>query len=77
MPDAPRAQLIHIETDRRLGHEWDEWDGRPLPNGGDFSAAPALFFGYALLTLLANLFADLAYGLVDPRIRFSARRRRR
>jgi peptide/nickel transport system permease protein len=29
------------------------------------------------LTLLANLFADLAYGIVDPRIRFSARRRRR
>jgi len=31
----------------------------------------------ATLTLLANLFADLAYGVVDPRIRFSARRRRR
>ncbi len=31
----------------------------------------------ATLTLLANFFADLAYGLVDPRIRFSARRRRR
>lgn len=31
----------------------------------------------ATLTLLANLFADLTYGLVDPRIRFSGRRRRR
>lgn len=31
----------------------------------------------ATLTLLANLFADLAYGLVDPRIRFARRRRRR
>src|SRR5712692_121997 len=31
----------------------------------------------ATLTLLANLVADLAYGIVDPRIRFSARRRRR
>src|SRR3970282_509420 len=31
----------------------------------------------ATLTLLANLFADLAYGLVDPRIRFAGRRRRR
>lgn len=49
-----RPQLIHIETDRRLGHEWDEWDGKPLPNQGDYSAAPALFFGTALLTLIAG-----------------------
>lgn len=47
----PRAQLIHIETDRRLGHEWDEWNGLPLPGGGDFSAPPRIFFGYAALTL--------------------------
>src|SRR5213593_1911256 len=31
----------------------------------------------ATLTLLANLFADLAYGMVDPRIRFAGRRGRR
>src|SRR5256712_3590760 len=49
--DAPRAQLIHIETDRRLGHEWDEWDGRPLPGNGDFSAPPGLFFRFAALTI--------------------------
>src|SRR5256886_11082035 len=49
---APRAQLIHIETDRRLGHEWDEWDGGPLPNRGDFSAPPGLFFRFAALTLV-------------------------
>ena len=49
--DTPRAHLIHIETDRRLGHEWDEWDGRPLPGNGDFSAPPGLFFRYAGLTL--------------------------
>jgi peptide/nickel transport system permease protein len=30
----------------------------------------------AFLTLIANLFADLAYGLVDPRIRFGRRRGR-
>jgi peptide/nickel transport system permease protein len=30
----------------------------------------------ATLTLVANLIADVAYGLVDPRIRFSGRRRR-
>src|SRR6266704_2594840 len=49
--DAPRAQLIHIETDRRLGHEWDEWDGRPLPGNGDFSAPPGLFFRFAAVTI--------------------------
>lgn len=38
--ESPRQSglLIKIETDRRLGHEWDEWDGRPLDNGGDFRA---------------------------------------
>src|SRR2546426_11438129 len=48
-----RAQLIHIEVDRRLGHEGDEWNGRPLPGGGDFSAAPGLFFRFAALTVVA------------------------
>jgi hypothetical protein len=69
MADAHRAQLIHIETDRRLGHEWDEWDGRPLPHGGDFSAPPALFFGYALLTICAAVAAlgVLVY-LLAPRL---------
>ncbi len=60
--DAPRAQLIHIETDRRLGHEWDEWDGKPLAHQGDFSAPPGLFFRYAGLTLLAA--AALVGGLL-------------
>lgn len=64
-----RAQLIHIETDRRLGHEWDEWDGRPLPQGGDFSAPPSLFFWFAGLTLIAT-FATLAavLYLLAPRL---------
>src|SRR5690242_1200785 len=53
--DAPRAQLIHIETDRRLGHEWDEWDGRPLPKNGDFSAPHGLFFRFGALTLVLVL----------------------
>src|SRR6266511_95879 len=66
---APRAQLIHIEVDRRLGHEWDEWNGRPLPGGGDFSAPPALFFRFAALTLaaLAGGVALLFY-LLAPRL---------
>ncbi len=46
-----KAELIHIETDRRLGHEWDEWNGRPLPNLGNYSAPPARFFRYAALTI--------------------------
>jgi uncharacterized protein len=48
-----KAELIHIETDRRLGHEWDEWNGRPLPNQGNYSAPPRRFFQYAALTLAA------------------------
>ena len=68
-PDAPRAQLIHIETDRRLGHEWDEWDGKPLPGNGDFSAAPGLFFAFAGLALALGLgtVAALVF-LLSPRL---------
>ena len=68
-PAQPRAQLIHIEVDRRLGHEWDEWNGKPLPAGGDFSAPPGLFFRYAALTLAiaSGLVAFLLY-LVGPRL---------
>jgi len=68
-PAQPRAQLIHIEVDRRLGHEWDEWNGKPLPAGGDFSAPPGLFFRYAALTiaLASGLVALLLY-LVGPRL---------
>ena len=64
-----KAQLIHIEVDRRLGHEWDEWNGRPLPRGGDFSAAPGLFFRFAAITVVAvaAVFALLLY-LVGPRL---------
>src|SRR5262245_39933266 len=64
-----KAQLIHIEVDRRLGHEWDEWNGRPLPNSGDFSAAPGQFFRFAALTIAAALAAlALLLYLVGPRL---------
>lgn len=68
-PPQPRAQLIHIEVDRRLGHEWDEWNGKPLPNRGDFSAEPRLFFGFAALTIATGvgLIALLLY-LIGPRL---------
>ncbi len=67
--DAPRARLIHIETDRRLGHEWDEWDGGPLPGNGDFSAPPGVFFRFAALTIAlgVTVAAALIY-LLAPRL---------
>ena len=63
-----RAQLIRIETDRRLGHEWDEWDGKPLPGAGDFSAQPGLFFRFAAVTIAAVMaVAAAAIFLLAPR----------
>src|SRR5437763_10327694 len=64
-----RAQLIRIETDRRLGHEWDEWDGQPLPGDGDFSAPPGLFFRFAAVTIAALTAAAAALlFLLAPRL---------
>ena len=63
------GQLIKIETDRRLGHEWDEWDGRPLDNGGDFTAPARLYFAFTALGLiLAGAVLLLAIFLLAPRI---------
>ena len=69
MPEHHRAQLIHIDVDRRLGHEWDEWDGRPLPNQGDYDSSPALFFGWSAAAL-ATFFAAGAFTLylLAPRL---------
>ncbi len=55
MSDSSRAQLIHIDVDRRLGHEWDEWDGRPLPNHGNYDSAPSLFFLWSALAIVLGL----------------------
>ena len=67
---APRAELIHIDVDRRLGHEWDEWDGKPLPDQGNFDAPPSLFFRWAVASLSVAL-AVVATGLylLSPRLR--------
>lgn len=64
-----RAELIHIDVDRRLGHEWDEWDGTPLPDRGNFDAPPLRFFAWSLIALLAatTILAALLY-LLMPRI---------
>jgi uncharacterized protein len=69
MAEVPRAQLIHIDVDRRLGHEWDEWDGRPLPNQGNYDSAPALFFAWSAMTLVVGLgVLALLLFLLAPRI---------
>jgi uncharacterized protein len=69
MAEIPRAQLIHIDVDRRLGHEWDEWDGRPLPNQGNYDSPPALFFAWSALTLVIGLgVVALALFLLAPRL---------
>jgi uncharacterized protein len=70
MADLPRAQLIHIDVDRRLGHEWDEWDGQPLPNQGNYDSPPGLFFAWSAVTLIVGLgLLALALFLLSPRIR--------
>src|SRR6185312_14020708 len=57
------------DVDRRLGHEWDEWDGQPLPNRGDYDSSPTLFFGWSALALVVGLaVAALAVFLFAPRL---------
>jgi hypothetical protein len=70
MPEvSERPELIHLDVDRRLGHEWDEWDGTPLPNGGNFDAAPGLFFAWSALWIVtAAAIAGLLLLLLAPRI---------
>ncbi|MBA3496560.1 MAG: DUF116 domain-containing protein [Gemmatimonadales bacterium] len=69
MSDTPRAQLIHIDVDRRLGHEWDEWDGKPLPNRGDYDSSPALFFIWSAAALLVGMgIVALGLYLFAPRL---------
>jgi uncharacterized protein len=68
MADGPRAQLIHIDVDRRLGHEWDEWDGHPLPNQGNYDSPPALFFVWSAMTIVVGLtLVALGLYLLTPR----------
>ena len=69
MAEGPRAQLIHIDVDRRLGHEWDEWDGRPLPNQGNYDSSPALFFAWSAISLAVGLgVVALGLFLLTPRL---------
>jgi hypothetical protein len=69
MSDMQRAQLIHIDVDRRLGHEWDEWNGQPLPNEGNFDSPPALFFAWSAAAIVAAFgVTALALYLLAPRL---------
>lgn len=69
MSESPRAQLIHIDVDRRLGHEWDEWDGRPLPNAGDYDSPAELFLAWSGGTITLTLgAAALLLFLLAPRL---------
>jgi hypothetical protein len=70
--ESPRQSglLIKIETDRRLGHEWDEWDGKPLANGGDFrSDSTGKYWLFTAVGLLLVTAAALgAIFLLAPRL---------
>lgn len=61
--------LVKIETDRRLGHEWDEWNGKPLSNGGDFRTTAGKYFLFTALGLAALVVAAAtAVFLLTPRL---------
>jgi hypothetical protein len=69
MSESPRAQLIHIDVDRRLGHEWDEWDGEPLPNAGNYDRPAGLFLAWGGGTLALALGGSaLLLFLLAPRL---------
>ena len=64
-----RPELIHLEVDRRLGHEWDEWGGAPLENGGNFDAPTRLFFAWSMAWILgAAVLAAVGIFILAPRL---------
>lgn len=64
-----RPELIHLDVDRRLGHEWDEWDGNPLPNGGNYDTRPRVFFFWSLAWILAlTLVSAILLFILAPRL---------
>ena len=61
--------LVKIETDRRLGHEWDEWDGDPLPNDGDFRTTTGRYFLFTAVGIAAMVTVGAAaVYLLSPRL---------
>lgn len=62
-------QILQLRSDRRLGHEWDDWDGEPLPNDGVYHEPPGLFFRLLGAWLAAAALAlAVALWLVAPRL---------
>jgi hypothetical protein len=61
--------LVKIETDRRLGHEWDEWDGKPLPNDGDFRTTTGKYFLFTAVGIAGLVVVTaVAIYLLSPRL---------
>lgn len=61
--------LLQLRSDRRLGHEWDDWDGARLPGDGEFTASPSLFFQVAALGTVALVVGVVGLGwLLAPRL---------
>src|SRR5687768_3587083 len=61
--------LVKIETDRRLGHEWDEWDGKPLANDGDFRTTSGKYFLFTAIGIAGIVVAGAAgIYLLTPRL---------
>ena len=60
---------MKIETDRRLGHEWDEWNGKPLANAGDFRTTAGKYFLFTALGIAALVVMIAAtIFLLSPRL---------
>ena len=68
-PSRHSGLLVKIETDRRLGHEWDEWNGKPLANSGDFRTTAGKYFLFTAVGLAALVVAAAgAIFLLTPRL---------
>jgi len=68
-PGRHTGLLVKIETDRRLGHEWDEWDGLQLPNAGDFRTTTGRYFLFTSLGIAGIVVVGVAaVYLLTPRL---------
>jgi hypothetical protein len=67
--DPAGPQILQLRPDRRLGHEWDDWDGQPIPGDGIFHEPPTLFFGLIGAWFAAvAVVAGAALWLAGPRL---------